>query len=83
MKRTHTCGEITKDDINKKVILQGWLDSKREHGKITFMNLRDRYGITQVVSEKQIRDLKAGLPTILGAARILPWLRSQIIRSIP
>ena len=49
MKRTVTCGEIRKDHAGKKVILNGWVHRKRDHGGISFINLRDRYGISQVV----------------------------------
>ena len=49
MKRTNTCGELRKTDAGKKVILNGWVHRKRDHGGISFINLRDRYGITQVV----------------------------------
>ena len=52
--RTHTCGELTKKDEGKKVTLCGWADTIREHGKISFVDLRDRYGKTQIViKEKQ------------------------------
>ncbi|MDR2617422.1 MAG: aspartate--tRNA ligase, partial [Treponema sp.] len=49
MKRTATCGSLRKADAGKKVILNGWVHRKRDHGGITFINLRDRYGVTQVV----------------------------------
>ena len=49
MLRTHTCGELTKDDVNKEATLCGWVAARRDHGKIIFIDLRDRYGITQVV----------------------------------
>jgi aspartyl-tRNA synthetase len=49
LKRTSTCGALGKADIGKKVILNGWVHRKRDHGGISFINLRDRYGITQVV----------------------------------
>ena len=56
--RTKNCGELTNKDVGKKVILSGFVDSIRTHGKIGFINLRDRYGITQVFLDKRfIEDL--------------------------
>jgi len=49
MKRTHTCGELTEKDVNKKVSLAGWCSTSRDHGGVIFIDLRDRYSITQVV----------------------------------
>jgi aspartyl-tRNA synthetase len=49
MYRTHTCGELTKNDVKKEVHLSGWNHSRRDHGGIIFIDLRDRYGITQIV----------------------------------
>ena len=49
VKRTHTCGELKKSNTGAKVLLAGWIDSIRHHGKVCFMNLRDRYGTTQIV----------------------------------
>jgi len=49
MKRTVTCGGLRKNDEGKTVVLNGWIHRKRDHGGISFINLRDRYGITQVV----------------------------------
>lgn len=49
MKRTVTCGALAKADAGKTVTLNGWVNRKRDHGGISFVNLRDRYGTTQVV----------------------------------
>jgi len=49
MIRTHSCGELTKKEIGKKVVLNGWIDTRRDHGNLTFIDIRDRYGLTQVV----------------------------------
>jgi len=48
MLRTHTCGQLNSSDDKKSVILCGWVATRRDHGKLIFIDLRDRYGITQV-----------------------------------
>jgi len=49
MLRTHTCGELTAKQIGKKIILCGWVDKRRDHGNVIFIDLRDRWGKTQLV----------------------------------
>jgi len=48
MLRSHTCGELNKKKIDSKVQLAGWVHSRRDHGGIIFIDLRDRYGLTQI-----------------------------------
>jgi len=55
-KRTHTCGEIRTADIGRKVVLNGWVDVVRDLGGVIFIDIRDRYGISQVVFEESQND---------------------------
>ena len=50
--RSHTCNELRKKNVNQKVILSGWINKKRDHGNLLFIDLRDNYGITQCIIDK-------------------------------
>jgi len=50
--RSHNCNELRKTDIGNKIVLSGWINKKRDHGNLLFIDLRDNYGITQCIIDK-------------------------------
>ena len=56
--RTHTCGELNISNKGQKVVLSGWINKKRDHGNLLFIDLRDNYGITQCVIDKEKKVFK-------------------------
>ena len=50
--RTNSCGDLKSSDVNKIVKLSGWMHSIRDHGGLIFIDLRDQYGITQIVIDQ-------------------------------
>jgi len=67
--RSHTCGELTNKDKDKEISLSGWINKKRDHGNLLFLDLRDNYGVTQCVienSHKKFKELeKLPLETVI------------------
>lgn len=65
MQRTVTCGDLRATDEGKSVILNGWVHRDRNHGALHFINLRDRYGLTQVVvdddASQELQEVAASL----------------------
>ena len=51
--RTHNCNDLRKNDVGNKVLLSGWINKKRDHGNLLFIDLRDNYGITQCIIDKE------------------------------
>jgi aspartyl-tRNA synthetase len=54
MFRTHTCGELRLSDVNREITLAGWVQALRKFGSISFIDLRDRYGVTQLVLGEEL-----------------------------
>jgi aspartyl-tRNA synthetase len=65
-RRTHTCGDLTRQESSRSAILMGWVHRVRDHGGVIFVDLRDRYGITQVVFRPEI----GGAPLVERAAEL-------------
>ena len=51
--RSHNCNELRKTNVGKKVLLSGWINKKRDHGNLLFIDLRDNYGVTQCIIDKE------------------------------
>ena len=51
--RSHNCSELRKNDVGSNVLLSGWINKKRDHGNLLFIDLRDNYGITQCIIDKE------------------------------
>ena len=72
IKRTHTCGDLTKSDVGSQISLNGWISKSRDLGGLIFIDLRDRYGKTQIVfNEENHVDAfniakKLGLEDVIG-----------------
>ena len=55
MYKTHTCGELNTEHVGQEVVLAGWVDRLRDMGGVNFIDLRDRFGIVQIVSNPEGR----------------------------
>ncbi len=72
MYRNHTCGELTKEHVGQEVVLAGWVHKRRNFGGLIFVDLRDRYGLTQVVFH----------PEIMGDMTVADGLKYEYVISV-
>ena len=56
--RSHNCNELRKNDVGDEVIISGWINKKRDHGNLLFIDLRDNYGVTQCIIDKENLNFK-------------------------
>ncbi len=83
--RDVTCGELTAADAGREVTLAGWVNSRRDHGKLIFIDLRDRYGITQIVVDPERLPAGSAALDVAAAARAEYVLRvqGQVVHRLP
>src|SRR5512137_1523225 len=70
MYKTHTCGELRHTHVGQVVQLAGWVHRRRDHGGVTFLDLRDRFGLVQVVADPSVAAVEEA---VLGPVR-MEWV---------
>ena len=71
MYKTHTCGQLRKSDHGKTVTLAGWVNRRRDHGGLIFIDLRDRWGLTQVVFNPDVNEEAHKIASALRAEYVV------------
>ena len=56
--RSHSCNELRKNNVGKSIVISGWINKKRDHGNLLFIDLRDNYGITQCIIDQENKNFK-------------------------
>lgn len=81
MLRTHTCGELNKENVGQEAILCGWVGARRDHGKLIFIDIRDRYGDTQVVFVPSVCKETHEVAQKLGAEFVIKVTGKVVLRT--
>ncbi len=86
--RTHNCNELSKNNVNESIILSGWVHKKRDHGNLLFLDLRDNFGVTQCVLDKENKNFleleKIPLETVIKIeGKVLKRTSETINNDIP
>ena len=86
--RTHNCGQLRLNDKDKEIRLSGWVHRKRDHGNLLFIDLRDHYGITQVVLDKKNKYFSTAEKTtsesvITVTGKVVPRSDETLNKKIP
>ena len=79
-KRTHTCGGLSNQDIGRTVVLNGWISKSRDLGGLHFIDLRDRYGKTQIVFNEDINKVAFGRVKKLGLEDVIGITGKVVVR---
>ena len=83
--RTHNCNELRKDNLDKDISISGWINKKRDHGNLLFIDLRDNYGVTQCIIDKENKNFldleKTQLETVIKVnGKVVIVLMKQLIK---
>ncbi|GCE03782.1 aspartate--tRNA ligase [Dictyobacter aurantiacus] len=80
--RTHTCGELTASSVGQEVKLAGWVNRRRDHGGLIFLDIRDRYGMTQVVCDPEKSAEAHKVATELRSEYVVQ-VSGKVVRRLP
>jgi aspartyl-tRNA synthetase len=78
--RSHTCGDLTSENLDQEVILCGWVSKRRDHGGLVFIDLRDRYGRTQVVFDPAVSGAKTHEEAGHIRSEFVLWCKGKVRR---
>jgi len=87
LKRSHNCGELRNENVGQKIVLNGWISKRRDHGGFIFIDLRDRYGKTQIVFNEELHGdaykqiFRLGLEDVIGVKGVVVARPSEAINS--